>query len=264
MKKTLLVLSMTVLLLSAGCGSNSTIGLEAAPKSVTPAIEVVAPVAPSVAMESSKNETNRLKAKVTRVVDGDTLEIDLNGKKETVRLVLVDTPETKHPTKPVQPFGKEASEFTKSSLEGKDITLEKDVTERDRYGRLLMYVYLGDKMFNETLLEQGLARVAVYQPDVKYIDKFRALQKKAQESGIGIWSIENYASEKGYNDSVESPAPKAVEPKSVPIPVESQSNQTVSYGSCKEVKAAGKAPIHKGDPGYSTKLDRDGDGVACE
>lgn len=223
------------------------------------AIATTQPAAAPVA-EASKYLT----AKVTKVVDGDTIDVLIGDKKETVRFVLVDTPETKHPSKPIEPFGPEASEFTTDMLEGKEVKLEKDVSERDKYGRLLMYVWLDDKMVNELLLEKGLARVAIYQPDVKYVDKFREIQKKAQQAGTGIWSIENYAKDDGYHPEVmkktEEPA-KETQPSKAPA---STSNSNVSYPNCTAVKAAGKAPLHRGDPGYSSKLDRDNDGVACE
>ncbi len=155
---------------------------------------------------------NTLPAKVDRVVDGDTLKVTVENREETIRLLLVDTPETKHPTKPVQPFGPEASKFAKDILEGKEIGLELDVSERDKYGRLLAYVWIGDKMFNEMLLEKGLARVAyIYQPNVKYVDQFKEIQRNAQEKGVGIWSIEDYILEDGFNESTpESPSPKPI------------------------------------------------------
>lgn len=136
-----------------------------------------------------------LTAHVTRVVDGDTVKVDMNGKEETVRMILVDTPETVHPSKPVEPFGPEASQFTKETLLNKAVRLELDVAERDQYGRLLAYIWIGDRLFNEMLLEKGLARVAVFPPNVKYVDEFRAVQAKAQEKGIGLWRLENYALE---------------------------------------------------------------------
>lgn len=145
-------------------------------------------------------KSNRMAATVLNVVDGDTMDVKLpNGNKERIRLLLVDTPETKHPNKPVQPFGPEASEFTKKTLTDQQVELEFDVQERDKYGRLLAYVYLNDQMFNKTLLEKGLARVAVFPPNTKYVDEFRAIQEKAQKEAIGIWSIENYATDRGYN-----------------------------------------------------------------
>ncbi len=150
---------------------------------------------------------NTIPATVDRVVDGDTLKVTLEDRYrvETIRLLLVDTPETKHPSKPIQPYGPEASQFAKEKLEGKEIGVEIDVSERDKYGRLLAYVWLGDQMFNEMLLEEGLARVAyIYQPNVKYVDTFQEIQRKAQEEGKGIWSIEDYVREEGFNESFEA------------------------------------------------------------
>lgn len=140
-------------------------------------------------------------AKISGHTDGDTIKLDIAGKQETVRLLLVDTPETVHPTKPVQPFGKEASDFVKELMPiGKAVQVELDVSERDKYGRLLAYLYVDGKMVNKLLLEKGFARVAyIYAPNTRYVDEFQAIQKKAQEKGIGIWSIENYVQEDGFH-----------------------------------------------------------------
>nr|WP_245947189.1 thermonuclease family protein [Bacillus taeanensis] len=138
---------------------------------------------------------------VTKVVDGDTIKVQLNGKEETIRMLLIDTPETVHPNKPVQPFGPEASQFVKSKLEDQNVTLEMDISERDKYGRLLAYVYTMDgEMINERLLEEGLARVAyVFEPNTKYVDNFYKIQQQAQQEEKGIWSMENYATDEGSN-----------------------------------------------------------------
>lgn len=217
----------------------------------------------------------RVKAKVIEAIDGDTIKVQLNGKEETVRFLLVDTPETKHPTYGEQPFGREASNFTKQLVSGKTVELEQDVNNGpDKYGRLLYYVYVDGKSVQEALLEKGLARVAyVYVPNVKYVDEYRAIQEKAQKAGVGIWSIENYAQEDGYHAEVvkknastpvknatTTSAPKP-QPKPQPAP---QPAQEVYYANCSAAKAAGAAPLYRGDPGYRAKLDRDNDGVACE
>ncbi|MEX2460912.1 MAG: thermonuclease family protein [Paenibacillaceae bacterium] len=211
---------------------------------------------PSVSISASsslKLDTPFIAAWVTDVVDGDTIHAVIDNKNETIRLLLVDTPETKHPTKPIEPFGPEASQFTKDLLTGKQVKLVPDISKRDRYGRLLMYVWVGDQMVNELLLEKGLARVAVFPPDVKYVEAFRIVQKKAQQAELGIWSLENYVKDNGFEpDAVKAP------PKSTPSKVEE------IYANCSAVRAAGKAPIHKGDIGYSRLLDRDGNGVGCE
>jgi endonuclease YncB( thermonuclease family) len=151
---------------------------------------------------NTHNDNNLIAAHVTRVVDGDTMKVTLEdgrATEETIRLLLVDTPETVHPSKEVQPFGPEASAYAKRILTNQEVQLEIDVSERDKYGRLLAYLWIGDEMFNEMLLEEGLARVAyVIPPNIKYIDQFRAIQQKSQKSAKGIWSIENYAQEDGF------------------------------------------------------------------
>jgi micrococcal nuclease len=123
-------------------------------------------------------------AKVTRVIDGDTLQISTG---EKVRLIGVDTPETKDPRKPVQPFGQEASAFTKQLVEGQEVRLEFDVQRQDKYGRTLAYVYVRDKMLNAELVRQGFAQVATYPPNVRYQERFRQLQREAREARRGLW-----------------------------------------------------------------------------
>jgi micrococcal nuclease len=136
---------------------------------------------------------------VTRIIDGDTIEVRLNGKTEKVRLIGVDTPETKHPNKPVQAYGLEAANFTKKQLAGKKIFLEKDVSARDRYGRLLAYVWLTEpadfteaqmrtNMFNSRLLLSGYAQIMTIPPNVKYVDYFTKFQTEARQSNKGLWS----------------------------------------------------------------------------
>src|SRR5690606_16703599 len=147
---------------------------------------------------ANEEEPSKLTGTVISVTDGDTFKVRLdNGKTETVRLILVDTPETKHPSKPVQPCGPEAYEFTKRMVSGKKVTLELDVQERDKYGRLLAYVYVGGKSVQESLLAEGLAKVAVYPPNVKYVDKYRAIEQKAKAAKKGIWADKPCAEDDG-------------------------------------------------------------------
>jgi micrococcal nuclease len=123
--------------------------------------------------------------KVDSVLDGDTFRLE-NGEK--VRLIGIDAPETHHPRKPIEYFGKEATEFAKKMLEGKLVRLELDVQERDQYGRLLAYVFLKDSTFvNAELLKQGYAQVATYPPNVKYVDLFIEMQKEAREKKRCLW-----------------------------------------------------------------------------
>lgn len=125
---------------------------------------------------------------VTRVVDGDTIDVLLNGETFRVRYILVNTPETKHPTKGQEPFGPEAFEANRALVEGKTVLLERDVSQTDKYGRLLRYVYVDNLLVNEQLLRLGLAHVDTYPPDVKYVERFRAVQRQAQLAGLGMWT----------------------------------------------------------------------------
>lgn len=128
---------------------------------------------------------------VTRVVDGDTIKINYNSKEESVRLIGIDTPESVHPDASRNVFnGEIASNYTKTLLEGKDIELEFDTQKRDRYGRLLAYVYIDGTMVNRLLLKEGYAQVSTYPPNVKYVDEFTKIQKSARENSKGLWSYE--------------------------------------------------------------------------
>jgi micrococcal nuclease len=124
---------------------------------------------------------------VTRVVDGDTAHVEIDGEDVTVRFIGIDTPETVAPDEPVECFGPEASAYTQRRLEGKRVRLEYDVEREDRYGRTLAYVWLGDELFNETLVRQGYALVTTFPPDVRYVDRFTAAQREARQDDAGLW-----------------------------------------------------------------------------
>lgn len=126
--------------------------------------------------------------KVVRVVDGDTINVEINGQIEAVRYIGIDTPETVDPRKPVQCFGVEASKKNKELVENKMVRLEKDITDRDKYHRLLRYVWLGDTLINEKLVEQGFAKSYSYPPDIKYQNKFVVAEAKARVDKLGLWT----------------------------------------------------------------------------
>ena len=144
------------------------------------------------------NDSEIIHGIVARVVDGDTAVIRVNGEDRRVRFLGVDTPETVHPTKGVQPYGKEASNFTKESLTGKNVWLEYDRNPTDRYNRHLAYVWLSKPgrideetirrdMYNAILLALGYAKVMIIKPNNKYADLFNKIQAEAQKSKIGMW-----------------------------------------------------------------------------
>lgn len=151
---------------------------------------------------SNLNQGNFTEAKIISVTDGDTVTARINNKDYELRMIGVDTPETVHPSKPVAFYGKEASEFSKNKLRGKTVYLEKDVSERDRYNRILRYVWLSkpanpkkpsfedvrDKMFNGILLRDGYANLATLPPDVKYLNYFQKIARTAETNQIGLYS----------------------------------------------------------------------------
>ena len=136
-------------------------------------------------VEPSITPIIRQKVKVIRVIDGDTVEIE-NGEK--VRYIGMDTPETVDPRKPVQCFGKEASLKNKNLVEGKEVELEVDISNIDKYGRLLRYVWLNGVMINEELVKEGYARVETIPPDVKYSQILLSAEKDARSNNRGLWS----------------------------------------------------------------------------
>lgn len=127
-------------------------------------------------------------ALVSRVIDGDTAEMDLSGGgEEDVRFIGVDTPESVDPDKPVECFGKKASHFTAELIEGERVELRFGAERRDRYDRLLAYVYLDERFVNEELVRLGYARTLEIAPNVDHAERFAALQQAAANTGRGLW-----------------------------------------------------------------------------
>jgi len=167
----------------------------------TPAQQVVKDP-PKAVVEAVESLIKVEKATVARVIDGDTIEVRLyDGTEERVRMIGVDTPES---TREVEPFGKESAAFTQEKLDGKIVYLEIDTTERDRFGRLLAYIWLFQpandkesevraKMFNAQLLLSGHAQIMTIPPNIKYVDYFTKFQTEAREGSKGLWAITAYA-----------------------------------------------------------------------
>lgn len=147
-------------------------------------------------------QQNYLPARVLSVADGDTIHVSLNGKNERVRMIGVNTPEIAHPELGIkeQPYGQAAKNYTSKALQGRKVFLEFDVEKRDKYGRLLAYIWLEKpgstresevrkKMFNAILLQNGYAQVMTIPPNVKYVDLFVKLQREARNQGKGLWGV---------------------------------------------------------------------------
>ena len=207
----------------------------------------------------------KYKAKVARVVDGDTIKLETG---EVVRYIGIDTPETVHPNKPVQCYGKEASDKNKELVEGKEIKLEKDVSETDKYDRLLRYVWLGDMLVNEYLVREGYAQSSSYPPDVKYQNKFIEAQRLAREENKGLWG--------DICEVVISPTPKTNQTQTTILNTPTTSTQTQQTtqpisGSftcncsktCAQMSSCEEAQYQLDVCGCKAR-DADKDGIACD
>jgi micrococcal nuclease len=198
------------------------------------------------------------RADVTRVIDGDTIEVSIGGLSYRVRYIGIDTPETVRPGTPIEWMGPEASATNHRLVDGAHVVLEKDVSETDRYGRLLRYVWLHPsdgtwRLVNLALVRLGFASVSTYPPDVKYTDAlFVPAQRAARADGLGLWGT----------------------PPSTPAPEPSQE----SGGNCDPSYPGVCIPPYPpdldcGDLGFTDfavvppdlhGFDGDGDGVGCE
>ena len=128
-------------------------------------------------------------AEVQRVVDGDTFVATVRGRRERVRIIGVDTPESVDPNRPDEPFGEEASNFAKHYLTGETVRMAGDAEPRDRYGRMLAYVWLADGTFwNALLAAEGYAQQLTIPPNVTYADLFRRLVSEARREDRGLWA----------------------------------------------------------------------------
>lgn len=150
----------------------------------TPNLEVQEPEPQNEALQSSPSPMQET-ATVTRIVDGDTIELSTGQK---VRYIGIDTPETVKPNTDVQCMGKEASTQNTQLVLGKEVLMQKDVSETDRYGRLLRYVYVDGMFVNDYLVRQGYAIASSYPPDIAYQEQFIEAQQEAQQNNRGLWS----------------------------------------------------------------------------
>lgn len=145
-------------------------------------LAVLCAIAPAWAAERAA-----LEGTVVRVVDGDTIRVKIGARVEKVRYIGVNTPELHHPKRGEEPGGREALELNRQLTLGKRARLELDVRQRDRYRRLLAYVWVGDVMVNADLVRRGYAQVMTVPPNVRYQDLFLKLQRDARQAGRGLW-----------------------------------------------------------------------------
>ncbi|WP_077308203.1 thermonuclease family protein [Terribacillus halophilus] len=211
---------------------------------------------------ATSGTTDKVEVSLIRIVDGDTIKVNYNGQEETVRYLLIDTPETKAPNKCVQPYGKNASKRNEELVTNGKLELEFDVGQRkDKYGRLLAYVYADGQSVQETLLTEGLARVAyVYPPNTRYLDSFEDAEASAIDGNKAVWRQNGYATDKGFNGcSIEE------KEDNVSSDVDQdQSDEATDFANCTALRETYPAGVPSTHPAYQPKFDRDKDNYACE
>lgn len=225
----------------------------------------IAPLSPTSAPPTATPAPERVAARVVEVVDGDTLDVSIDGQTERLRLIGIDTPEVVDPRTPVQCFGREASAKAHELLDGQTVQLEADESqgERDRYGRLLRYIWLPDgRHYNLLMIAEGYAHEYTYDVPYRYQAEFKQAEREAREAARGLWASTTC---NGDTERPADPQPTATRPAVQPTATTPPAPaKTVYYANCAAARAAGVAPLHRGEPGYRSALDRDNDGIACE
>ncbi len=202
---------------------------------------------------------------VVKVVDGDTVDLSINGKIERVRLIGINTPETVDPRKPVECFGKEASNRAKELLTGKSVKIEADPNgdTRDKYDRLLLYIFLGDGTnYAKKMIMDGYAYEYTYDSAYKYQAEFKQAQKYAQDNKLGLWAP----------NACPSTTPVPTQTTTTPTQTPTNGGQTYTCSSntysCTDFTTRAEAQhvfdLCGGASNDIHKLDQDGDGEACE
>ncbi|MBU6334390.1 MAG: thermonuclease family protein [Chloroflexi bacterium] len=169
--------------------------------------------APAAPAPGSASPGDRVTGTVSRVIDGDTIDVAVGGDTVRIRLIGVDTPESVHPSKPVECYGREASAFLRELVQGRAVSLEIDPSqdEVDRYGRWLRYIWLdGGTLVNREIIARGYGFEYTFRTPHAYRDEFRAAEAQARDAGLGMWAPDACrATIGGDAPAAEAPAPAA-------------------------------------------------------
>ena len=281
--------TVIAMLALAGCGADAT---DASAPNATPTETTSATPSQSPSATPTTSPTPAPQwLRVASVVDGDTIKVETGGGVvETIRLIGLDTPETKKPGTPVQCFGPEASTYAKNLLDGKQVRIDQDSTQgaTDKYGRTLAYVWLQDgRLLNQVMLAGGYGREYTYDKPYKYQTEFTAAQRRARDSKAGLWqSCVNTPKPKTRVEAAEprprtARDPSRAEATAAGTPAQAASAQAQARTARAEARAqAGPrpplrhlqgsqrpryGPYRRGvDPEYDWYQDRDHDGLVCE
>lgn len=233
-----------------------------APEKPRQAAPVPSPTAAASTVKPSPTQTvsikptpapERLAAKVVNVSDVNSPVVQMDGKEEKVRLYLVETPEQKEGLTNI-PLADEVLDFAKQELLDQDIQIEFVNDQKDSQGNRFAFIHLGEKLFNQMLLDQGLARMTDYPSDIKYIDDLKKTEETAKSSSLGIWGIANFVTASGYNYDIltaaKEPEPQPV--KEQPAKKEQAQAETKSSGQTSPKKeAVQSAPKSTSSPSTS-------------
>lgn len=137
--------------------------------------------------DRAPSATSRTPARVSEVIDGDTVRAVVDGDEITVRLIGIDTPEKDGPYTELECYGQEATAYTRERLDGEEVALEFDVERTDRYDRTLAYVWLDGELVNESILAEGAGVLLTIAPNVAHVERFQQAQREAREAERGLW-----------------------------------------------------------------------------
>ena len=235
---------------------------------------------------NAKTQLKKEKVEFIRVVDGDTIKVRYKGKEESVRYLLIDTPETSNTKTKIQKYGPEAKKRNEQLLKRKNqpVYIQFDKGEkRDKYGRLLAYVYSGNTDIQDTLIKEGLGRVAyVYKPSITNLKQYEKSEEQAKKKKLGIWSIPGYVTKSGFKEIAKKPAPKKKAVAKKPAPKKktvakkpapkkkvvakkpAPKSNVIKFKNCTELRKVYPKGVPRSHKSYEAKHDRDKDGWACE
>ncbi len=225
--------------------------------------------------ESVTTQTTNQGAKeyypVLKVVDGDTLSVSIDGHSTTLRLIGINTPETVDPRKPVECFGKEASNRAKALLSGKKVSIELDPSQgnRDKYDRILAYVFLEDGTnFNKLMIQEGYAYEYTYDKPYKYQQEFKLAQANAKNAGVGLWATDACSTKAETTTPVVVPVTSKTPTQTPPSSNSSSYNCSTNTYNCTNFSSQEEAQtvfeMCGGTANDVHELDRDQDGSVCE
>jgi len=233
-------------------------------------------------------QTSVEQLKVVSVTDGDTFRVNINGKTVPVRLIGYDAPELSHPTEPKQCFGQESKKALESLLLNKQIVMEKDKSDKDKYNRLLRYVWVGEVLINEYMTQNGFGLASAYPPDTKYQKRIDAGEESAKSALRGLWAQTtcngnlytgtykdpNISQKKPVQEVKPTPTTPPVLPIVTPTqPQEHMEDETPNNNNsgfacncsktCTQMSSCEEAQYQLSSCGCSAR-DADGDGIACD